>query len=148
MHKEEKTMIIYSERVCLPEGVRPAYLVEENGKIKEILGPEANLKADIDYGSQRIIPGIIDTHNHGAVGYRFDDADADGLHAALKGQAAHGVTAILPTTTIISQYPLLAEIAEEDNDGARIVGIHSEGPWGARVGEKAVSYTHLIWKSA
>ena len=53
-------MIIYSERVCLPDGIRPAYLIEENGRIKAVAGKEAGLKANVDYGNQRIIPGIID----------------------------------------------------------------------------------------
>ena len=52
-------MIIYSERVCLPDGIRPAYLIEENGRIKAVAGKEAGLKADVDYGNQRIIPGIM-----------------------------------------------------------------------------------------
>jgi len=30
-------------------------------------------------------------------------------------------------------------MADEAQDGARIMGIHSEGPWGARVGEKGVN---------
>ncbi|BFL37875.1 N-acetylglucosamine-6-phosphate deacetylase [Holdemania massiliensis] len=132
-------MIIYSERVCLPDGIRPAYLIEENGRIKAVAGKEAGLKADVDYGNQRIIPGIIDTHNHGAAGYRFDDANEEELKQLLKAQAAHGVTAILPTTTIVSQFPILAKLAEETLDGARIAGIHSEGPWGARVGEKGIN---------
>lgn len=44
-------MIIYSERVCLPDGIRPAYLIEENGRIKAVAGKEAGLKADVDYGN-------------------------------------------------------------------------------------------------
>ncbi|MDR1794105.1 MAG: amidohydrolase family protein [Erysipelotrichaceae bacterium] len=132
-------MIIYSNRVYTFEGEKAAYVKVEDGKIKGIYPKSAGLKADVDYGDLRIIPGIIDTHNHGACGYRFDEVNEEELKLALKGEAAYGVTGVLPTTTIVSQYPLLAKVADEDNDGARIVGIHSEGPWGSRVGEKGIN---------
>jgi len=132
-------MIIFSQRVVTSEGTKPAYLEVENGKIIAIHEADANLKADVDYGKMRIIPGIVDTHNHGGVGYRFDDANEEGLRNCLKGQAAFGVTGILPTTANPDQYPTLAKIARDDNEGARVLGIHSEGPWGSRVGEKGIN---------
>ena len=132
-------MIIHSNRVVTYSDVREAYIDVENGKIVAMYGKDAGVKADVDYGDLRIIPGIIDTHNHGACGWRFDDADYEGLLSCLKGEAAYGVTGVLPTTTIYSQYSTLAKISREDNEGARVVGIHSEGPWGARVGEKGVN---------
>lgn len=132
-------MIVFSKRVVTNDGIKPIYLKVEEGKIVGIYDENAQLVADIDYGNNRIIPGIIDTHNHGGVGYRFDDADEAGLLECLKGHASFGVTSIFPTTTNINQYPLLAKIAQEDNDGAKVAGIHSEGPWGSRVGEKGVN---------
>lgn len=129
-------MIIFSNRVVTSEGIKPAFLKVENGKIEGIYDGSANLKADVDYGNHRIIPGVIDTHNHGGFGYYFDNADEEGLRACLKGHASMGVTGMFPTTTVADQYPVLAKIAREDNEGARVLGIHSEGPWESRVGEK------------
>ena len=138
-------MIIHSNRVVTYSSVKEAYIEVHDGKITAMYPGKANVKADVDYGDLRIIPGIIDTHNHGAVGYRFDDADYDGLLKCLKGQAAFGVTGVLATTTVWQQYATLARISKEDNDGARLCGIHSEGPWGARVGEKGINlgYPHV-----
>lgn len=132
-------MYIYSNRVYTATGVKPAYLKVADGKITAILSAEAQIKADYDFGNQRIIPGIIDVHNHGGFGYMFDDSDEADIKTCLHGQAAYGVTAIMPTTTNYQQYPLLAKISQTNNNGAKIVGIHSEGPWGSRVGEKGVN---------
>ena len=132
-------MIIHSNRVVTSEGIKPAYIRVTNGKIEAIMDQIGDESVDFDYGNDRILPGIIDTHNHGAAGYRFDDADEEGLKNALKAEAAFGVTGVMPTTTVVEQYPILARLAEEDFDGSRIVGIHSEGPWGSRVGEKGIN---------
>jgi N-acetylglucosamine-6-phosphate deacetylase len=132
-------MIIYSNKVYTATGPRPAYLVVEDGKITKILPKGTDVKADVDYGDLRIIPGIIDTHNHGAAGYRFDDATEEELKLCLKAEAAHGVTSILPTTTVVEQFPVLAKLSGEKVDGAWIAGIHSEGPFGSRVGEKGIN---------
>lgn len=132
-------MIIQSSRIFTENGCVDGFLEVENGKIKRILPKDANVKADLEYGDLRVIPGIFDTHNHGAVGYRFDDADEAGLKVALKGQAAFGVTGVLPTILDLEQFPLIAKLANEFVDGAQVLGIHSEGPWGARVGEKGIN---------
>ncbi len=131
-------MKIRAGRIVLP-GRSIAGTVEfgEDGRITRIL--ENTAPADIDYGDLTVIPGIIDTHNHGAVGYRFDSAGIDGMRECLKGEAALGVTGILPTTTNYKTYPDLVKLMEENNDGARVLGIHSEGPWGSRVGEKGIN---------
>ncbi len=132
-------MIIHSTQVVTYSGIEDLAIEIENGRIKAMHRSCEGLNIDIDYGDRRILPGIIDTHNHGAAGYRFDDADEAGLRQMLKAQAAYGVTGIFPTTTVTSQYPLLAKLAQQDVEGARICGIHSEGPWGARVGEKGIN---------
>ena len=70
-------MIIHSNRVVTSEGLKPAYIRVTNGKIEAIMDQIGDESVDFDYGNDRILPGIIDTHNHGAAGYRFDDADED-----------------------------------------------------------------------
>lgn len=132
-------MIIYSDRIVLPGRIISGTVtVSSDGKISEIREgtPES---CDISAGGHTVIPGIIDTHNHGAGGYRFDSADPDEVRNCLKVQAAFGVTGIFPTTVNYRSYHDLVEIMTEDNDGAAILGIHSEGPWGSRVGEKGIN---------
>lgn len=133
-------MIIHSSRIYLEDGCHSGYLEIEDGKFKQFYPEEAALEADEEYGTNRIIPGIFDTHNHGGFGYRMnDDTTEEEAKAYLKGQASFGVTSILPTTTSIPCMKLLTAMSEEKQEGAKIIGIHSEGPWGARVGEKGVN---------
>ena len=132
-------MIIRSNRIYTSKGCQAGYLIIEDEKIKQILPLEANLTPDEDFKDLRIIPGIFDTHNHGACGFRFDESNEEQIRIALKGQAAYGVTGILPTIVNLEPYPILAKLSREFVDGAQVLGIHSEGPWGSRVGEKGIN---------
>ena len=139
-------MFIHSNRIYMKDGCKSGYLEIEGNAIKQFL-PEGSqaiaekmIKADVDYGDNRIIPGIFDTHNHGGFGVRVAEGDTeDQIKLYLKGSAANGVTALFPTTTELEAMRLLAKMADETQDGAKILGIHSEGPWGARVGEKGIN---------
>ena len=133
-------MIIHSKRVYTADGEKDVFLRIEGKKIVEIM---EHYEGDdvIDYGNNRIIPGIIDTHNHGTMGYGFSGVDESTLKQQLKGYlkglAAQGVTNIFPTVPV-KAIKVVAEAMEEEQDGATIVGIHSEGPWLNRVGEKGI----------
>ena len=133
-------MIIKSNRIYMEDGCKSGYLEIENGLIKKFHPEGSNIKADVDYGNNRVIPGIFDTHIHGGFGVRLDDSTTeDEIKLFLKGAASVGVTALFPTTTELGAMALLSKMAKESQDGAKIMGIHSEGPWGARVGEKGVN---------
>ena len=138
-------MKIYSERIYVPEGeIRGTITVED----RKIIAVEKDIKDNdaVDYGSLRIIPGIFDTHNHGTCG--FDPANGakaessiakEQIRGYLKGLASQGVTSIFPTVMECDALKNVAEVAEEKEvAGAEILGIHSEGPWLNRVGEKGV----------
>ena len=91
-------MIIYSERIYMENAVRSGYLEIENGRFARFHEKDAGLKPDIDFGNNRIIPGIIDTHNHGCYGYSMLDAKTptmDDVRGYLKGLASSGVTGTL-----------------------------------------------------
>ena len=133
-------MIIHSKRVYTSEGERDVFLRIEDRKIVEIMEQYEGNDV-IDYGNNRIIPGIFDTHNHGTMGYGFSNVEDDKLEEQLKGYlkglAAQGVTNIFPTVPIRA-IKTVADAMKHPNDGATIVGIHSEGPWLNRVGEKGI----------
>lgn len=133
-------MIYHSTRIYLEEGCKAGYLEVEDGKFKQFYPEGSNMKADVDFKDARIIPGIFDTHNHGGFGYRMlDNTSEEEAKAYLKGLASHGVTSVLTTTTSIPCMRMLCQMSEQPQDGAKIIGIHSEGPWGARVGEKGIN---------
>ena len=62
-------MIIHSNRIYLEDKCISGYIEIEDRIIKRIYSKTDSIKADIDYGNNRIIPGIFDTHNHGGFGY-------------------------------------------------------------------------------
>lgn len=56
--------VLRSRRIVTEQGIVDGVIEIEDGKIVRI-GPAAG-PADLDFEDQRIIPGIIDIHNHGA----------------------------------------------------------------------------------
>jgi len=133
-------MIIHSSNIYMEDGLKSGYLEIEDRKIKRFYPENIDIKADIDYKSNRIIPGIFDTHNHGGFGYDMIRASKkEDIKALLKAEASLGVVNMMPTTSGLTNISLLADEVGIDQDGTRILGIHSEGPWGSRVGEKGVN---------
>ncbi|GHO96760.1 N-acetylglucosamine-6-phosphate deacetylase [Reticulibacter mediterranei] len=82
-----------------------------------------------------VAPGLIDIHVHGSAGYDTMDATPQALHAMATFFAAHGVTSFLPTTVTAEQTALLAAVENATwcqrhyQGGARIIGLHLEGPY-------------------
>ena len=99
--------LIRSERVVLPEGLRPATIVVRDGRIAAV-GEHGERPAgvrEIDFGADVVFPGLVDTHVH------IDDpgrADWEGFEHATRAAAAGGVTTLVdmplnsipPTTTV------------------------------------------------
>ena len=81
-----------------------------------------------------IAPGFIDLHFHGAMGRDTMDADAHSLRVMSAYCASHGVTTFYPTTWSASASAIAAVIDNvrmnaKQTPGARIGGIHLEGPY-------------------
>lgn len=127
-------MIIQSTKVWIGGQFMPAQIEVVNGKIERIYS-HGKKEVSVDYGSQRILPGFIDIHTHGAYGFDTNDAEPEGLRDWMKRIPEEGVTAILPTT--VTQMPEVlmdavsnvAKVIEEGYEGAEILGIHFEGPY-------------------
>lgn len=137
-------MRIYSSRVYTSEGCKSAAVEMDGGKIVAIDETERCPDGAIDYGSRRVIPGIFDTHNHGTQGYDLmfgDDFDdrCENVRGYLKGLASQGTVCVFPTVADPEGIAAVAAVASEGlSEGSQILGIHAEGPWLSRVGEKGV----------
>jgi N-acetylglucosamine-6-phosphate deacetylase len=88
-------------------------------------------------GTGTAVPGFLDLHINGLVGVDFLSTDLDGYRAAGAALAASGVTGYLPTfiTSPLGDYaPALRVVAAAASDelagvGARVLGVHLEGPY-------------------
>src|SRR5438132_4026 len=79
---------IRSNRVVLSEGIRPATIEIQDGKIHTI-GDGA---APTDYGDLVIMPGLVDTHVHINEPGR---TDWEGFATATRAAAAGGITTLI-----------------------------------------------------
>lgn len=81
------------------------------------------------------VPGFLDLHINGIVGVDFLAAGPEGYAAAGEALAASGVTGYLPTfiTSPMGDYPAALAAAAEamaaPAPGARVLGVHLEGPY-------------------
>ena len=110
-----------------------ADLYVEEGKIRAFEAGDET-KADYDANGLFVIPGFIDTHNHGCVDVEFAAADED-FEKARRWLAGQGITGVAPTVRAMpledieaAQKNILRE-AGKTSRGAKICGIHLEGPY-------------------
>lgn len=116
----------------------PADIYISDGRISSFgAGETWAAGEEFDAEGLYVIPGFIDTHNHGCVGVEFaaEDEDFEKARVWLAGQ---GITGVAPT---VRAMPVEATVAAERNilreagkasQGARILGIHLEGPFVSR----------------
>lgn len=125
----------------------------ENGKIKEVAYDKASKELCqneelIDANGLYVIPGFVDIHFHGCVGYDFCDGNKEAFDAITKYQVENGVTSISPATMTLSREELeriFAEAGKYSNEiGSTIRGITMEGPFvsKAKKGAQNGAYIH------
>ena len=134
-------MIIKSKHIFTEGGEFDGYITVESGKVASISAETTETDNVLDYSDYRVIPGIIDVHNHGFGGWSMTDpADENIVEGYLKALTSIGVTGVLPTAKI-EAFDAIATVSERELVGAKVLGIHSEGPFWARGGENTIGMT-------
>ena len=127
-----KTLLLKNANVVFPDREVHTSVFISQGKIASFETVSAD--EEIDLTGTTLLPGFIDVHIHGAVGVDVMDATPDGLRSIAEYLASQGVTSWLPTFVPASDAnyaSAVAAISEASNSasGARIVGVHYEGPF-------------------
>ena len=142
-------MIIQSKKIWLADQFVAGQIEVVDGKIVGIYDYDEK-EVDKDYGDNRVLPGFIEIHCHGAYGFDTNDAKEDGLRYWLRNIVNEGVTALLPTTITQSEEVLtnavanVAKVVEEGYEGAEVLGIHFEGPYLDMVYKGAQPEQHIV----
>jgi N-acetylglucosamine-6-phosphate deacetylase len=119
--------------------IEDSLVLVENGRIAWVGVRAANEPPPgarhLDARGLFVTPGFIDTHVHGSNGFDVMRDGADGLRAISAHLSTFGVTAWLPSTVSARHDDLLRAVTwcreawERPGRGARIAGIHVEGPY-------------------
>jgi len=88
----------------------------------------------IDATGHNIAPGFIDVHIHGGLGQMFEFADADGYAKVAARLAESGITGFLATIAALPHDNALDAVKTATafagaTGGAKMIGIHMEGPY-------------------
>jgi N-acetylglucosamine-6-phosphate deacetylase len=107
--------------------------IKEVGKVNELRIP--NDAQVIDVEGKYITPGFIDSHLHGAFGGAVMASTEKDLKLMAQGLVKCGTTSFLPTTLsglwndIIQSVDCINKTMQKDLQGAKILGVHLEGPY-------------------
>jgi len=138
-HKQRFTNVT----LITPSGEFKKDLLIEGEKILDIIEKDHHSSEDwkiIDCNDNYIFPGMIDILQHGFMNYLYGHAEENCTVDNAKLLPSVGVTGFLPSTPCL---PLettgkflnsLSNDIDKAKDGARVLGIHSEGPCFALAG--------------
>lgn len=122
--------------VLTPEGFLAGGLeVGADGRITQVVGAAIEEEAVRKGSAPIILPGFIDLHVHGGGGHDVMDG-GDAAAGVAQFHAGHGTTAIAATTMTAPWEDLEAafrglapHVQVRSSNGARILGVHLEGPY-------------------
>ncbi len=151
---------VQNATLVLPDRICYGGLIWQDGILTEIFGegtPDLmsgnntlsgttvlNIEGDL------LIPGLIDTHVHGAGGCDIMDGNSESLQILTEALLREGTTAILATTMSCAPSQLkrvlqnVVDFQQFQERGAEILGLHMEGPFLAPEFRGAQA-TEMLW---
>jgi N-acetylglucosamine-6-phosphate deacetylase len=115
--------------------LEPGYVVVSHGRIAETGAGPPPADPDIPLPSGALVPGLVDLQVNGYYGVDLADCDPAGWARVVHRLPETGATAFLPTfiTAPVAELAAVLRSAEKiaagAPSGARILGVHLEGPF-------------------
>ena len=112
------------------KGFRPGWILVRDGLITgtgkgNADGAVPACAEVLDAGGQYVVPGLVDVHTHGRIGFDFTEASVEEMQRMRRSYALDGVTTLLPT---LASAPLEQMLGATDRiRAAGFDGIHIEG---------------------
>jgi N-acetylglucosamine-6-phosphate deacetylase len=142
MSSGPERLLFTNARVFTADDEWPVGWLMTEGRRIRLLGPGRppafaadDVTRRIDCGGGSLLPGFIDLHVHGAVGYEATRCGPEGLQAMARFFARHGVTGFLPSVwtapreVIAAALGVIGATLGPVDGGATILGAHLEGPY-------------------
>jgi len=107
----------------------------EDDKILALTDENLPFDREIDAKGLYVSAGFVDMHLHGAAGHEFLDGTVEAYQGISAAVAQHGTTAIAPTLAASSLESMKLAIEKFEEalaagvPGAKLLGIHLEGPY-------------------
>ena len=126
--------VIINGKVILEDSIKELNVFFENGKITEVSNRVPTDETVIDAKGLYVAPGMIDVHTHGRNGSDTMYATFKDLNNISVSELKTGVTSFLPTTMTMPSVDIKKAIAagydnKDKVEGAKILGMHLEGPF-------------------
>lgn len=123
-------------RILTPQGfVLGRVTLDEDGCIGSVRGVSMATEAVLESDGPIVLPGFIDLHVHGGAGFDIMQG-GDAVNQVARCHAQHGSTSVLATTMtaplsdIEEAMRALAPACQvRPAQGARVLGVHLEGPY-------------------
>lgn len=130
-----KKILLHSRQVVFPDAVREAEILISDGKIASI-GTAGDFDEKIDAANHYVLPGLIDIHYHGLFMFPEPEKMESSLgriSAMLARRGVAGFLATFPATPLDRLCECLSALKsaaqKQPGSGARLLGVHLEGPF-------------------
>lgn len=132
---------IYNGKIVLSDKViENGYVTFDNGIITYVGDGNPSIDGEmIDACGNYLSAGFVDIHCHGGGDADFNDGEVESFIIPACLHATHGTTTLVPTITtgpaedVLAAFKNFNKAKNSEYDGARIVGIHMEGPYLSKV---------------
>src|ERR1043166_2544723 len=128
-------MIFTNAQLILPDRIQCGSLTVRNGCIANISRTANRRHPHTDLRGGFLAPGFIDLHIHGGLGRDTMEASAEAFRVITEFHLRGGTTSIALTTVTATEAEILRVLTaakplrNKSLGGARIVGVHIEGPF-------------------